>query len=267
MMHSMRRFLREGTLANALDANPVFDAPVQCNEPIYAIGDLHGRSDMIAPMVNMIDADRSKRGYPDARIVFLGDYIDRGDKIAVTLGVLRALSDRSDGEIVCLLGNHEKMLLDFLDRPEEAGPRWLRHGGLQTLASFRVGEVCTLSTGKDLVRAADKLRGAMPVGLEGWLRDLPLTWQSGNVLCVHAAADPSLPVHIQSERTLLWGHKEFYSADRRDGIWIVHGHNVVSAPIARRGRVSVDTGAYFSGRLSAAALYPDEPVEFIRLAV
>lgn len=267
MMMSMRRFMRDGAASETPVFNPAFDAPIKCREPIYAIGDLHGRSDLIAPMINMIDADRSRRGFPDAKIVFLGDYIDRGEKVSVTLGVLRALTEREDGDILCLLGNHERMLLDFLDTPEEAGPRWLRHGGLQTLASFRVGGVCTLSKGEDLVRASEALRAAMPVGLEDWLRGLPLTWRSGNVVCVHAAADPDLPIHVQSERTLLWGHKQFYAADRGDGVWIVHGHNVVSAPIARRGRVSVDTGAYFSGRLSAAVIYPDEPVDFLRLAV
>lgn len=213
-------------------------APVAPDVPFVALGDIHGRADLL---------DRALAQAPDCLIVCVGDYIDRGDHSAE---VLRTLSARPD--IICLSGNHEEMMLDFLAQPQKNGPRWLRYGGLQTLASFGIAGVSEGTTGAALDKAADALRSAMGPDLLHWLTTRPTLWQSGNVAVVHAAADPALPLDDQDPRTLHWGHADFDRVTREDDIWVLHGHTIVDAPTADAGRIAIDTGAYATGRLTMA---------------
>jgi serine/threonine protein phosphatase 1 len=96
-----------------------------------------------------------------------------------------------------------------------------------------------------------------------WLRARPLSWGSGNVWSVHAGADPGLPMTRQPDEVLIWGHPAFRSTPRTDGQWVIHGHTIVDAPCAHLGRIALDTGAYATGRLSAAAISADG-VDFIQ---
>ena len=152
------------------------------------------------------------------------------------------------------MGNHERMMLEFLDDPAGRGARWLGNGGLQTLASFGIGGLGARPALEDMTKASEALAVALPDGMEAWLRALPLMWRSGNLVCVHAGMNPAKPPEAQEASTLLWGHPKFLSQPRRDGLWVVHGHTIVEAPEAQAGRIAVDTGAYHSGRLTAAAL-------------
>ncbi|PWJ12880.1 metallophosphoesterase family protein [Jannaschia seohaensis] len=220
--------------------------------PVYAVGDLHGRADLLAEMLALIEADAA--GGPEAVTVFLGDYVDRGPDARATLDALRALDP---ARTVCLMGNHERMLLDALDRPGERGDRWLTHGGMETLASYGLGALF------DPEEIAMRLRAALPPGTEAWLRGLPATWRSGDVVCVHAALDPVLALDAQDPRVLLWGRPPRRA--RRDGLWVVHGHTVVDAPELAGRRVAVDTGAWASGRLTAAAIFPGAPIRFLQV--
>ena len=104
--------------------------------------------------------------------------------------------------------------------------------------------------GTALIDAADQLRTALGPETETWLRGLPRTWQSGNVICVHAAMDPAAPLDSQEVRTLIWGHRDFLTAPRSDGRWVVHGHTVVDEAGPTLGRIPLDTGAWYTGRLS-----------------
>ena len=231
--------------------------------PVYAVGDLHGCARLMEAMIEAIDADITRQGRETAQVVFLGDYVDRGEESRGVLeGLYRFHGDMPE-QITCLMGNHEKMMLDFLDRPEERGRRWLRYGGLQTLASFGVGGVTERAGPEQLVTCAERFREAMPEGLETWIRQLPLQWRSGDVVCVHAAMDPVAPPEMQESRDMLWGMPAFYQFQRPDGIWTVHGHNVVDRANVHKRRVACDTGAYHSGRLSAAVLYPGEEIRFL----
>lgn len=101
---------------------------------------------------------------------------------------------------------------------------------------------------------ATGLQAALGPELTGWLAGLPTSVLSGTVLAVHAAADPRAAPQAQPEDTLMWGHPDFFRIPRRDGIWVVHGHSIVPAAAAARGRIAVDTGAYASGVLSAVCL-------------
>lgn len=213
-----------------------------------AVGDIHGRYDLLIRMIDQIG------DLPDIhKVVFLGDYIDRGEQSAEVLRYLHHLHRNSDN-VVCLRGNHEDMLLSFLEQPEVHGPTWLSHGGRQTLASYGVPQAYPGSPEDDWIVAGNVLRSQMGEGVIAWLSTLSASWQSGNIAAVHAGADPDLPMEQQDETCLLWGHQDFLERPREDGVWVVHGHTIVDRAFSDQGRIAVDTGAYATGRLSAAAI-------------
>ncbi|MBK5928842.1 metallophosphoesterase [Rhodobaculum claviforme] len=262
MLERLRRLFRGG--------GPAAPAP---DRPLYVIGDIHGRADLLQELFDLIDADQQATGVDQPLAVFLGDYIDRGTDSRRVLqslhGMARSLEadPQAEGEMICLMGNHERMMLDFLDAPLEAGARWLRNGGVLTLDSFGIRGVPETAPPDVLEAARDALAEALEDGREGglaaWLRDMPMIAQSGNVAMVHAACDPGRPIDAQLPATLLWGHPEFMVRPRTDGAWVVHGHTVVSTPTAREGRIALDTGAFFSDRLTAGILVPGAEVRFL----
>jgi len=202
---------------------------------------VHGQFELLQALLEQLD--------PGLPVVFAGDYIDRGGNSA---SVLRFLAERD--QYTCLMGNHEAMLLDFLDDPCSGAAAWLRHGGLQTLSSFEISAPEADLSRAGLMELRGRLAEAMGDGLIGWLRALPLWHRNGNVAVVHAGADPAQPVEGQVPRHLLWGHPDFTRKRRADAVWVVHGHTIVLRPEARQGRISIDTGAYASGCLSAAVI-------------
>lgn len=242
---SRRRRRQQNTDTTPKDS-PIFEAPIAPDRTLAVIGDLHGCADFLDDLLGRIEADA-----PDAHIIAVGDYIDRGED---SRGVIERLIPRND--MTCLMGNHEQMLLDFLEDPERTGASWLRYGGLQTLASYGVHGVLETSGADDLIKARDGLRNAMGPA-EDWLRNRPMRFQSGNVAVVHAGASPNRSLDDQDAKALLWGHPEFSRRDRADGIWIMHGHSIVPVIEPHRGKIGVDTGAYATGRLSAAIVTPD----------
>lgn len=236
-------------------------APVATENPVWVLGDIHGRDDLLGPILEAMDQHPATT--EATQIVAVGDYIDRGDNSAAVLKRVHARS-RADTRFHTLMGNHEAMMLDFLDRPEKSGARWLRYGGLQTLASFGIGGLGEASRGAALTGAAEQLRDALPDGLEDWMRARPTIWTSGNLSVVHAAADPELPIALQPDDTLIWGHPAFATTPRADQHWIAHGHTITDTPGSDgQGRIAVDTGAYYSGRLTAALVTPDGQVELL----
>ena len=211
--------------------------------PVCLIGDIHGRHDLLSRLLATIPA---RPGGDRARIVVLGDMIDRGPDSARVLGDLAAMERADGGRFTCLMGNHERMMLDFLAAPE-ANEAWLRHGGTATLAAFGI------TPGNDPARLAADLRAALSPPLLDWIATRPLFWREDGLAAVHAGADPRLPLDRQMEETLLWGHADFGRRARRDGVWVVHGHVVSeAAPWMGRGTIGVDTGAWSRGVLSAA---------------
>lgn len=196
------------------------------------VGDIHGRLDLLEQALVCAQG----------QLVCVGDYIDRGPDSA---GVLHLLQARPD--VICLMGNHEEMMLDFLADPEATGPRWLRFGGRETLASYGV-----LEPDQDLLAARDQLRAGLGGTGEDWLAALPSLWQSGNLAVTHAGADPRLPMAQQSTKTLRWGHPKFGKALRRDGIWVLRGHVVRDEAVMLDGTIQIDTGAWHTGRLTMA---------------
>ena len=238
-----------------LGLNPPISFPPPCPEaPFFAIGDVHGRLDLLEKILDQLQSGPT--------VVLVGDYVDRGEDSAGVLRRLFELSQDSTRKVICLKGNHEEMMLSFLDDPERRGGVWLRNGGLQTLASFGVSEVTERMEPASARRVSEALAEAMGESLIAWVRALPHLWQSGNVAVVHAGADPNTPIAEQGMHTLIWGHSAFPATPRRDGIWILHGHTIVDNPVFESGVISVDTGAYATGRLTAAGVSQGK-VEFL----
>lgn len=217
--------------------------------PLIVVGDIHGRADLLEQLIDRL----SKHTDTNQTLVFVGDYIDRGETSADVLGLLQALQGSIwPGKVICLQGNHEAMMLDFLDEPEEAGAFWLQNGGAQTLASYGIHPP-EMSPGP-LLEARDALTDALGPATISWLQALPLCHHSGNVFISHAGADPQAPLDQQDATHLLWGHPEFATTPRRDGAWVAHGHTIQDQASAENGRIRVDTGAYATHRLTAALI-------------
>ncbi len=231
--------------------------PAPC-EPVCLLGDVHGRADLLSRFLTL-----RQRHFPGHRLIVLGDVIDRGEESAEVLRLLRA--ECAQGA-VCLRGNHEEMLIEFLDDPTGLGHRWLMYGGLDTLASFGLRGIP--STEAERLIARDVLRDRMASGMEAWLRKLPLLWQSGDLVAAHAALDPDVPPPLQDARSLVWGHPAFFRRPRHDGLWVAHGHTVVPHAYMRGGRIALDTYAYATGTLSYALIDPSlPPLERVALGV
>ncbi|RFP88225.1 serine/threonine protein phosphatase [Rhodobacteraceae bacterium 63075] len=256
----MKKILSHITRGPSKSKQSDVSAPLpQPETPFLAIGDIHGRADLLLQLDKLIEKNFS--GWP---VVFLGDYIDRGEESCEVLKLLMSVSPEGSPPVTCLMGNHERMLLDFLDRPSQYARRWVHNGGLQTLASFGVSlKLDHLSDDTAMASTRDQLLEAMGNEMVDWLRARPLSWQSGNVWAAHAGADPTEPMETQEARDLLWGHPKFTQDQREDGQWVVHGHTIVDVPFAQDGRIAVDTGAYATGVLTAAVITGEE-VSFIQ---
>lgn len=238
-----------------------FTAPPEPDTPLYVVGDIHGRFDLLFRMVGVIDGDIRARGYSRPPIIFVGDYVDRGPQSDRVLSLLVSLKSDPSRNLITLKGNHEDMLLKFLADPTETRG-WLAHGGFETMASYGITRVTENASNETLVEGAADLGRAMGSDALDFLRILDLSYKSGNVFVTHAGADPTKNIDEQKPKTLVWGTSKFKTRLRRDGVWVVHGHFAEAEASKEHGRVSLDTGAYFSGKLTAARISPGE-VEFM----
>src|SRR5688500_11756499 len=219
---------------------------------IYAIGDIHGRADLLSDMVERIDDDLRRRPVPHAVEVYLGDYIDRGNDSKTVIDILcRRLVQRN---AICLRGNHEVMLEDFLEDADVLHG-WKRLGGLSTLTSYgvAVAQPTQLVPAK-LQRA---LREALPRTHVLFFQCLKNFHQCGDYLFVHAGIRPGVTLEAQVQDDLVWIRDEFLQSTADHGCTVVHGHTPVMHPQICSNRINIDTGAFHSGRLTCLVLEAD----------
>ena len=224
---------------------------------IYAIGDIHGRHDLLVDLIEKIRVDtvatlRRLSGNHKISIVFLGDYIDRGHQSREVLESLSALTF-SGTELIFLKGNHEEAALNFLDGGA-ALIKWLDYGGKETLSSYGI-EVPKNTEGKNLLALREKFADAIPDHHLAFLRGLKSYWISGEYLFVHAGIDPAKPLEAQTDKEFLWIRDPFLKSIRKLPYIVVHGHTPEEKPVWDGRRIGVDTGAYITRRLTAAKLY------------
>lgn len=226
-------------------------------QPIYAIGDIHGQMAQLDHVLSLIEAD----GGPDAHIVFLGDYTDRGPDSCAVLDTL--IEGRDAGRNWTFLkGNHDRMFEWFMASPIRHDPYmmvelyWLheRLGGNTTLASYGV-DAAGHRREKDV--QADALQ-AVPQAHLDFLGALHLTHTTGSLMFVHAGIRPGVPLSDQTEEDMLWIRQEFHSSTDVHPKLIVHGHTPVEAASHYGNRINLDTGAGYGSPLTAAVFEGSE---------
>lgn len=220
---------------------------VQPGERIYAVGDVHGCSDLLDALLSLIRADAAGVA---SRLVFLGDYVDRGPDSKGVVDRLLAVRAQAP-ETVFLKGNHEQAMLDFLERPD-LGEEWLHWGGDKTLESYGVEKIWT----RHPDALADDLNVRLPAEHRAFLGGLDLWRVFGDYAFVHAGFRPGVALAEQTAEDCLWIRGEFHNAaaDQRPREVVVHGHQPVKKPLDVGWRIDVDTGAVWSDALTAVVL-------------
>ena len=229
--------------------------PVQeLNLLIYAVGDIHGRYDLLRLLLAELVADsRARAPERPPQLIFCGDYIDRGPDSAKVLEALVQLCALADFDVRLLKGNHEQALLEFIEDPTEGAP-WIDYGGAQTLRSYGL-KVSDSNNNEALWRLRDQLLGAMPASHLRLLQQLHLIHVLEDYAFVHAGVRPNIPFDAQIEDDLLWIRQDFLEAKGPFEKVIIHGHTWVGdQPTRTSHRIGIDTGAYATGVLTAVRL-------------
>jgi serine/threonine protein phosphatase 1 len=219
---------------------------------VYAVGDIHGKIELLRDLHYLIHEDAYRRQARRNLVVYLGDYIDRGEASRAVIDLL--LETPLPGfQSVHLKGNHEDSLLRFLE-DLGVGPAWLVYGGAATLLSYGVRPPQSLGDIEELRRAQRQLAERLPPAHRRFLRDLRLAHEEGDYLFVHAGLRPDVPLEQQSPEDLLWIRDEFLESDAEFGRIVVHGHTITDMPDVRRNRIGIDTGAFATGHLTCLVL-------------
>lgn len=232
----------------------------------FAVGDIHGRADLLAEMLALLEvrAAEERRSGGEPIVVFLGDYVDRGPSSAAVLELLIAGRPRGF-ERRFLRGNHEQAMLGFLEAPLE-NRAWVKHGGAETLVSYGVKPPRPMGAlDQDLIAAAARLKDVLPPAHLDFLSNLERYVELGGYAFVHAGIDPRRSLAEQTDRELFWIRDPFLNSKRAFSHRIVHGHTPEERPFAGLRRVGVDTGAHASGVLSAAR-FEGEAVSFLSVS-
>jgi serine/threonine protein phosphatase 1 len=215
---------------------------------VYVIGDVHGCLDELIALEEKICADAGTSG-SQALIVMLGDYIDRGPASSQVLDHLIA-SPPPGFERICLAGNHEVMMLDYLESRIDLA-EWAALGGVSTLLSYGIdiNRVLSLSADKRIVD--DMVKRSVPAPHMTFLQRLPILIETPDIIMVHAGLRPGVTLDSQTDDDLVSIRSAFHEQAHLLRKYVVHGHTPVAAPTRDGRRINIDTGAFFSGRLTA----------------
>jgi serine/threonine protein phosphatase 1 len=219
---------------------------------LYAVGDIHGRLDLLQRLLEMIRRDAEASRAARRILIFLGDYVDRGPD---SRGVVeRLIGDVPQGfDVHFLKGNHEAILLDFIAEPWRLD-HWLQNGGEETMRSYGVDTQSLALLGSPPSAWRDAFSEALPETHLRFFRNLQLSVTFGDYLFVHAGVRPGVPLGEQSAADLVWIRAPFLDHAEPFGKVVVHGHTPGEEPVTRSNRVGIDTGAVFTGRLTALRL-------------
>jgi len=217
---------------------------------VYAVGDVHGRADLLRALFRRIDDDLKSATTADSIQVFIGDYIDRGPNSRQVIDLL--ISRRREHQMIFLKGNHEACAAQFLSDSTQLS-EWMLMGGHSTLLSYGV----TPMRPKDPAsqhQVATALRQAVPDSHRHFIQGLVQSFTCGDFFFAHAGVRPGIPLQKQSEHDLLWIRGDFLLHEEDFGKVVVHGHTPAREPDIRSNRINIDTGAYATGRLTCLVL-------------
>jgi len=215
---------------------------------IYAVGDVHGRLDLLRDLHARIAADLVGRPCRAFRVIHLGDHIDRGPDSA---GVVAHLIEFCrDGDAVCLAGNHDLFVTAFLSDPRDIGADWFSYGGVEALRSWGVEGASPRLGGKAMRALRDAFAAALPAEHLRFFETLPFSERHGDYLFVHAGVRPGVALDRQKVGDVTCIREPFLGHEGDFGAVVVHGHTITPRPAIRRNRVGIDTRAYGGGPLS-----------------
>lgn len=237
------------------ETDTLFTPSIPKNLRIYAVGDIHGRADLLEKMLRMIEADHlGYRG--ESVVVFLGDYVDRGPN---SKDVIEILTRGSYGRLKfqCIRGNHEDIVLRLF-KDHSVAPGWFHYGGLQTLRSYGIPIQSATQDFDELFHLRKLFEEKLPSTHKTFLETLPYTAHFGDYLFVHAGIHPDRPLEQQDPHHYMWMREPFLSSDKLLDVMVVHGHSIRLKPEMRINRIGIDTGAYATGHLTCLVLQGTE---------
>jgi serine/threonine protein phosphatase 1 len=205
------------------------------NERIYAIGDIHGCLNHLMNLLELVNPDLNRH-----KLVFIGDYLDRGpDSAKVVDFIINLKKKYNPANIICLMGNHERMFLDFLQGTEEIF--FLLNGGTSTAVSY---------WGKHW----ESQQRFLPIGHNDFFRTLLPFYETEDYIFVHGGLRPGLPLAAQQEKDLLWIRQEFILSEFDFGRRVIFGHTPVRTPLVLPNKIGIDTGAVYGNKLTCIQL-------------
>ncbi len=231
-----------------------FSAYAPENTRIYAIGDIHGRLDLLQELQKIIENDKKNCALQKICIIYLGDYIDRGyDSRGVVDWLIK--HPLNNAKSIYLKGNHEQALLDFMDGrlPYRT---WVRWGGDATLASYGLA-LFDENNAESVERLRREVNKNLPNEHISFYKSLKLLHEEGDYVFVHAGIRPHVALTDQTQDDLLMIREDFLEYPVTGEKTIVHGHTIFPEPQTARGRIGVDTGAYYTDNLTAVVLERD----------
>ncbi|HET9629195.1 MAG TPA: metallophosphoesterase [Novosphingobium sp.] len=224
-------------------------AAIPAGQRVYAVGDIHGRCDLFTALVAAIDADDAAQQPAETTVVLLGDLVDRGPDSAGVIAAARAWGRRRTLRYIA--GNHEEMFLESFHNPDFLR-LFLKHGGCETLLSYPLCAEAFRAAAFDEVPGL--MAGSIPDEDTAFLAAFEDMVTIGDYLFVHAGIMPGVPLDEQKTGNLRWIREPFLGYPGDHGLVVVHGHTITEEVEIKPNRIGIDTGAYFSGRLTALAL-------------
>lgn len=220
---------------------------------VWSVGDIHGRMDLLGPLVEAIVADlavtRPRRGL----VIFLGDYVDRGQQSREVVTFLAGMRGGDGLEWRFLRGNHEETMLDFLEDPA-VGPKWCDYGGDATIRSYGLRIPDLKHKPETWAHLSADLSHKLSDRERNFLEDQELSVTVGDYFFAHAGARPGEPLDRQSPADLMWIRRTFLDSEEEFERIVVHGHTPTAEVHADHRRIGIDTRAYESGVLTALRL-------------
>lgn len=223
------------------------------NTRIYAIGDVHGHLSLLESMHKKITADLNSAPIANYKIVFIGDYIDRGPDSAGCVQFLIELMSQDDN-VVCLKGNHEQRLEDFIANPIDKAHSFFTFGGTESVMSYGVDMQSFSQTDENVLAAHAQLEQNLSAEHKQFYATRPRSVAFGDYLFAHAGVRPGISLKEQSDEDLINIRHEFLSHTGLYEKVVVHGHTPAHPMEIFPNRVNVDTWAYDTGVLSCLVL-------------
>ena len=227
---------------------------------VYAIGDIHGHLSLLEQIHELILKDSACATALRNVVVYLGDYVDRGPDSAGVIDCLLA-EPLGDFEYIYLKGNHEDLLIRFLS-DVSASAVWFPNGGSDTLESYGVEARDFVHAPSELAALQEAFQQNLPARHLAFFENLSMSHIEGHYAFVHAGVCPGVPLAQQQPEDLMWIREEFLYSDEDYGYVVVHGHSPTEYPEFKRNRINIDTGAFYTGRLTALVLH-GERVAFL----